>query len=177
MIRIIAIVVLFFLQCHADLPPVMKGLEENKFGGVWYGVAAASNCKQFLQMKSNNMPAPINIYSLNNGHLKSSTSFQTDKGCQQMDIDMTTVEKGHYKGKMQQGDFETIIVATDYDVFLMEFTKNQMGAEACVTVKLFGRKYTLPEDKIKHFREHIEKVGLKEEQYIQFHTKATCVPK
>ncbi|XP_040180430.1 olfactory protein [Rana temporaria] len=177
MIRIIAIVVLFFLQCQADLPPVMKDLDENKVLGAWNGISAASSCKQFLQMKSDNMPSPVNIYSLSNGHMKSSTSFQTDKGCQQMDVDMTTVEKGHYKWNMPQGESETIIVATDYEVFLMEFTKSHMGAEDCVTVKLFGREGTLPEDRIQHFKDHIKKVGLNEEQYIRFHTKATCVPK
>ncbi|CAI9599493.1 unnamed protein product, partial [Staurois parvus] len=153
------------------MPPVMEGLDENKVGGVWYGISAASNCKLFLQMKSENMPAPVIIYSMNNGHMKSSTSFQTDKGCQQMDVDLTTVKIGHYKWKSPQGDSETIIARTDYNTFLMEYMRSQMDEIICTTVKLFGREDTLPEDRITEFKDHIKDLGLKEEEYIRFHEK------
>ncbi|KAM5145500.1 olfactory protein-like [Mantella aurantiaca] len=140
MIGIAAIVVLFFLQCQADVPPPMKDLDQNKILGTWFGIAVGSNCKQFMQMKSDQMPPPVIAYSKDNEKIKSTAAFQTDKGCQQMDFDMSVVDAGHYTCKN-------------------------------------GKEDWLPEEDVKQFKEHMMKMGLKEENYIKFHNKATCVPK
>ncbi|XP_018412243.1 PREDICTED: olfactory protein-like [Nanorana parkeri] len=171
MIQIAAIVVLFFLQCQADMPPVQKDFDQNKILGTWFGIAAASNCKAFMQMKKEHMPSPVIIFSLNKDHMKCTMAFQTKDGCQQMDVDMTIVEEGHYKSKTVHGDNEVVMAGTDYDTFLVEFTKTQIGPDTCMTVKLWGRKDKLSDDRVKQFEDHLKDVGLQVQNYIKFHDK------
>nr|DBA21345.1 TPA: hypothetical protein GDO54_018002 [Pyxicephalus adspersus] len=156
-------------MCEKENPPYM-------ILGQWTGVAAASNCKPFVQMrktqvKAEHMPPPVNDYSFQNGKMKSTAAFQTAKDCQQMDTEMTIVEPGHYKSKTPYGENEIVIAGTDYTSFLFEYTQTKNGLDICVTVKLLGRTEKLSEEKIKQFKDNLKSLGLTEENYIKFHDK------
>ncbi|KAJ1145620.1 hypothetical protein NDU88_011906 [Pleurodeles waltl] len=132
----------------------------HQFLGQWYAVAVASDCPQFLQMKSM-MKMPITIFSLlDDGDLYAATGVPGPSGCMKMDMVYHTVKPGRYTQSVPEKS-DIRFVEGDSDVSLLEYSQSvSESGDACKMVRLFARKPEIPAEAVPHFKMLIAAVGL-----------------
>ncbi|XP_069098628.1 olfactory protein-like [Pleurodeles waltl] len=164
------------LQVQAMEIPVMANFDTEKFLGQWYAVAVASDCPQFLQMKSM-MKMPITIFSLlDDGDLYAATGVPGPSGCMKMDMVYHTVKPGRYTQSVPEKS-DIRFVEGDSDVSLLEYSQSvSESGDACKMVRLFARKPEIPAEAVPHFKMLIAAVGLAIGDATQLPRDMDCVP-
>ncbi|KAM4697170.1 olfactory protein-like [Rhinophrynus dorsalis] len=163
------------IQAWAAEVPIQPDFDVHKFEGQWFGVAAASNCSVFMTMKKD-MTMPIAIFMADGKFLRASFAYMTPKGCQQRDLKLETVSKGHYR-LTGPGNMDMRIIGTDYVSHALEYTRNVLETgEVTIMLKLYGRNHDLPKEVEMKFVEFCKSMGLKEENMVKFNKGVDCVP-
>uniref|UniRef100_K7E5E8 Lipocalin like 1 n=1 Tax=Monodelphis domestica TaxID=13616 RepID=K7E5E8_MONDO len=124
---------------QADVP-VQANFDNNKFQGVWYMIAAASDDKDFLAMKDS-MKMPISFVTpLANGDLSVKTGYPRPDGkCQKVDA---TFIKGAMSGQFsnpEMGQEDIRVVNTDYKHFAILWIKMNKGGVKKDMLQLYCR--------------------------------------
>nr|BAG84575.1 olfactory specific protein-like protein [Cynops pyrrhogaster] len=167
------------LQLQAMEIPVMSNFDPQKILGKWYAVAVASNCPEFVQMKSV-MKMPITIFSvLDDGDLYAATGVAGPSGCMTMDMVYHTAKHGQYtQSVLDNSDIR--FVDGDFDHSVLEYTQNvSESGDACKMVKLLARQpevAEIPALAIEHFKMLIPVVGLSMEDVTHLPRDIDCVP-
>ncbi|XP_078496988.1 olfactory protein-like [Lissotriton helveticus] len=167
------------LQMQAMEIPVMSNFDPEKILGLWYAVAVASDCPEFVQMKSM-MKMPITKFSsLEDGDLYAATGVPGPSGCMKMDMVYHYVKIGQFTlSDLANSDIR--FVDGDPELSVLEYTQNvSESGDACKMVKLLGRKPEIdeiPALTIAHFKMLVPVVGLKLDDVIHLPRDMDCVP-
>ncbi|XP_078496491.1 olfactory protein-like [Lissotriton helveticus] len=143
------------LQMQAMEIPVMSNFDPEKILGLWYAVAVASDCPEFVQMKSM-MKMPITKFSsLEDGDLYAATGVPGPSGCMKMDMVYHFVKIGQFTlSDLANSDIR--FVDGDPELSVLEYTQNvSESGDACKMVKLLA-----------HFKMLVPVIGLKMDDVI-----------
>nr|BAG84576.1 liocalin-type prostaglandin D synthase-like protein [Cynops pyrrhogaster] len=164
------------LQVEAMDVPVVKDFETDKFLGRWYSVVVASNCTQFMKMKSM-LKMPVNVITAHeNGDLDVRMGFPGKDGCMKKDMYYQMISPGRYT-QSTATQTEVRIVETDYKHTAIEYSRKVSELEVVsVMVKLYAREADVHPGVFTLFKMLMEGLGLTEENMVVLPHDVECVP-
>ncbi|XP_078496992.1 lipocalin-15-like [Lissotriton helveticus] len=164
------------LQVEAMDVPVMKDFDTEKFLGKWYTTVVASNCSQFMKMKSM-FKMPVNLITAHeNGDLEVSMGLPGQDGCMKKDMYYQMIRPGYYT-QSTVAQSEVRIVETDYMHSAIEYSRKVSELEVVsAMVKLYAREADVHPGVFTHFKMLMAGLGLTEENMVVLPHDVECVP-
>ncbi|KAJ1145615.1 hypothetical protein NDU88_011901 [Pleurodeles waltl] len=146
------------------------------FLGNWYTVVVASNCSQFMKMKSM-MKMPVNLITAHeNGDLDVLMGFPGKDGCMKKDMYYRMISPGHYT-LSTVAQSEVRIAETDYIHNAIEYSRKVSELEVVsAMVKLYAREADVHPGALAHFKMLMTAIGLTEENMVVLPHDVECVP-
>ncbi|NXU59107.1 LCN15 protein, partial [Turnix velox] len=162
MLPSVALALLSLLQVGAEVP-VQQGFDSEKFAGIWYVAAIASNCSVFLKMKDGMKASIITISFTPEGDLDMKLILPMEDKCQKYELlFQRTGHAGHYVGTSEEVR-DLRVMETDYSSYAVVHELNHSKEEPHRALQLLTREQDASPQFLQKFEELMLSVGLTKE--------------
>ncbi|XP_056361399.1 lipocalin-15-like isoform X2 [Oenanthe melanoleuca] len=154
----LALALLCLLQAGAQVP-VQPDLDTEKFAGVWYVTAVASNCSIFLKMKDGMKSSMAIISFMPEGDLALKLLWPLMDKCQKFELLLQqSGQAGHYTGAQDKRDLR--VMETDYSHYAVVHEAHDSEAEPSSALQLLTREQDVSPQLLQKFTQLIPTMGL-----------------
>ncbi|NXR71143.1 LCN15 protein, partial [Pycnonotus jocosus] len=157
----LALSLLCLLRAGAQVP-VQPDLDTEKFSGVWYVTAIASNCSIFLKMKDGMKSSVAIISFMPEGDLAMKLVWPLMDKCQKFELlFQQSGQAGHYMGAQEKRDLH--VMETDYSYYAVLHEAHHSEGEPSTALQLLTREQDVRPQLLQKFMELIPTMGLTED--------------
>ncbi|NXQ00326.1 LCN15 protein, partial [Vidua macroura] len=154
----LALALLCLLQVGAQVP-VQPNLDTEKFAGVWYVTAVASNCSIFLKIKDGIKSSMAIISFMPEGDLAMKLVWPLMDKCQKFELlFQQSGQAGHYMGAQEKRNLR--VMETDYSHYAVLYEVQHSEAEPSTALQLLTREQDVSPQLLQKFMELIPIMGL-----------------
>ncbi|NXM31708.1 LCN15 protein, partial [Oxyruncus cristatus] len=156
----LALALLCLLRAGAEVP-VQPDLDTEKFAGMWYVTATASNCSIFLEMKDRLKSSITTISFTPEGDLAMKLIWPLLDKCQKFELlFQQSGQAGHYMGTCAQEKRDLLVMETDYSHYAILHEVHHSETEPSTALQLLTREQYVSPQLLQKFMELIPTVGL-----------------
>ncbi|NWT05431.1 LCN15 protein, partial [Mionectes macconnelli] len=156
----LVLVLLCLLRAGAEVP-VQPDFDTDKFAGMWYVTATASNCSIFLKMKDGMKSSITTISFTPEGDLAMKLVWPLLDKCQKFELlFQQSGQVGHYMGTSDQEKRELLVMETDYDRYAILHEAHHSETEPSTALQLLTRERDVSPQLLQKFMELIPTMGL-----------------
>ncbi|NXK32220.1 LCN15 protein, partial [Piprites chloris] len=157
----LALALLCLLRAGAEVP-VQPDFDTEKFAGMWYVTATASNCSIFLKMKDK-MKSPITTISFTpEGDVAMKLVWPLLDKCQKFELlFQQSGQARRYTGTCEaQEKRDLLVMETDYDHYAIVHEVHRSETEPSTALQLLTREQDVSPQLLQKFMELIPTMGL-----------------
>ncbi|XP_027522815.1 lipocalin-15-like isoform X2 [Corapipo altera] len=154
----LALALLCLLWAGAEVS-VQPDFDTEKFAGMWYVTATASNCSIFLKMKDGMKSSITTINFTPEGDLAMKLVWPLLDKCQKFELlFQQSRQAGHYMAAREKRDL--LVMETDYDHYAILHEAHHSEREPSTTLQLLTREQDVSPQLLQKFTELIPTMGL-----------------
>ncbi|NWU09468.1 LCN15 protein, partial [Cephalopterus ornatus] len=156
----LALALLCLLRAGAEVP-LQPDFDTEKFAGMWYVTATASNCSIFLKMKDGMKSSITTISFTSEGDLAMKLVWPLLDKCQKFELlFQQSGQAGHYMGTCAQEKRDLLVMETDYGHYAILHEAHHSETEPSTTLQLLTREQDVSPQHLQKFTELIPTMGL-----------------
>ncbi|NWQ64043.1 LCN15 protein, partial [Neopipo cinnamomea] len=156
----LVLALLCLLRAGAEVP-VQPDFDTEKFAGMWYVTAAASNCSIFLKMKDGMKSSITAISFTPEGDLAMKLVWPLLDKCQKFELlFQQSGQAGHYMGTCAQEKRDLLVMETDYGHYAILHEVHHSETEPSTALQLLTREQDVSPQLLQKFTELIPTMGL-----------------
>ncbi|XP_051664013.1 lipocalin-15 [Manacus candei] len=154
----LALALLCLLRAGAEVP-VQPDFDTEKFAGMWYVTATASNCSVFLKMKDGMKSSITTISFTPEGDLAMKLVWPLLDKCQKFELlFQQSGQAGHYMAAQEKRDL--LVMETDYSHYAILHEAHHSETEPSTALQLLTREQDVSPQLLQKFMELVPTVGL-----------------
>ncbi|XP_076991806.1 lipocalin-15 [Tamandua tetradactyla] len=153
---------------------VQPNFDAEKFSGLWYVVAIASNCKVFLGQKEHLLMSTVAVQPTANGSLHFHMEVPWANGCHQQEAEYLKVSsEGHFRAP-DLGYLDVRVVATDYGSFAVIYIYKELEGVLSTMVQLYSRAQVVSPKAMEAFRDFYPTLELPHDMAVVLPKSDAC---
>ncbi|XP_064533409.1 lipocalin-15 isoform X3 [Pseudopipra pipra] len=154
----LALTLLCLLRAGAEVP-VQPDFDTEKFAGMWYVTATASNCSVFLKMKDGMKSSITTISFTPEGDLAMKLVWPLLDKCQKFELlFQQSGQAGHYMAAQEKRDL--LVMETDYGHYAILHEAHHSETEPSTALQLLTREQDVSPQLLQKFTELVPTMGL-----------------
>ncbi|NWR37957.1 LCN15 protein, partial [Tachuris rubrigastra] len=170
----LALALLCLLRAGAEVP-VQPDFDTEKFAGMWYVTAVASNCSLFLKMKDEMKSSIATISFTPEGDLALKLVWPLLDKCQKFELlFQQSGQAGHYMGTSAQEKRDLLVMETDYGHYAILHEAQHSETELSTALQLLTREQDVSPQLLQKFTELIPTMGLTKDMLAILSKSGEC---